>query len=325
MSNKELKNIDVSIVIVSWNTAGITCDCLTSIYKQTKSLTFEVIVIDNASTDGSQEMIKTEFPQVKLIENKGNCGFAAANNQGMEIAKGRYILLLNSDTEVLDNSIEATVNFADKHTEAGVVGCRVLNPDKTLQPTCFMFPSLLNLFLAATYLYKIFAKSRFFGRERMSWWDRSDQREVDVVTGCFMLVRKDAIEQVGMMDERFFVYGEEADWCYRFKEAGWKTLFTPEAEIIHYGGQSSKRAATEMSLQLRGSILKFIKKHHNWIYYFLSCFLVWLLFLVRIPFWSLKWLLIKNSRDLSKQQLKVYVTAVLRMLTGGGESLCVKQ
>ena len=200
--------MDVSVIIVNWNTCDVLRDCLASVYANTKNIAFEVIVVDNASSDGSVDMIRSEFPHVKLIANSGNRGFAGANNQAIAVANGRYVLLLNSDTLILDNAIFKTVAFADTHPEAAVVGCKVLNPDRTLQRTCFMYPSILNMFLSATYLYKLFPRSKFFGRERMSWWDRNDTREVDVVTGCFMLVRRGAIEQVGLMDERFFVYGE---------------------------------------------------------------------------------------------------------------------
>ena len=159
--------MDISVIIVSWNTRDILRDCLASVYAQTTGAEYEAIVVDNASSDGSAAMVKAEFPQVILIENTENKGFAAANNQGIQIAKGRYVLLLNSDTVVLDCAIPKTFVFAEKHPEAAVIGCKVLNPDHTLQPTCFMFPCLLNLCLSSTYLYKIF-QNRFFGRERMS-------------------------------------------------------------------------------------------------------------------------------------------------------------
>ena len=233
--------MDVSIIIVNWNTRQITSDCLDSIYSQDSSLEYEVIVIDNASSDNSVFSIKQNFSEIILIENEVNLGFAAANNQGMRIAKGRYVLLLNSDTVVLDHAIEKTVAFANQHPEAGVVGCRVLNQDMSLQPSCFMYPSVLNMFLASTYLYKIFPGSKFFGREMMSWWEMLDVREVDVVRGCFMLVSRKAIHEVGVLDESYFMYCEETDWCYRMNDFGWKSLFTPDAEIIHLGGASSKQ------------------------------------------------------------------------------------
>lgn len=276
---------DVSIIIVNWNTRDILRDCLASVYAQTTGIAFEVIVVDNASSDGSAAMVKAEFPQVILIKNTDNRGFAAANNQGMRIAKGRYVLLLNSDTIVLDGAIQKTLQFAEQRPDAAVVGCRVLNPDRTLQPTCFMFPSLLNLCLSSTYLYKIFPKNRFFGRERMTWWNRSDVRPVDVVTGCFMLVRREAIEQVGLMDEDYFMYAEETDWCWRLKKAGWQNLFYPDAQIIHLGGQSSKQVRVAMTIQLRRAILQFMKQNHGVINYGIAKILVLMFFVLRIPYW----------------------------------------
>lgn len=316
--------VDISIIIVSWNTRDILYDCIKSISSQTWDIDYETIAVDNASTDSSANMIKKNFPSAILIENSENRGFAAANNQGIAIAKGRYVLLLNSDTVVLDSAISKIVFFADAHPETAVVGCRVLNPDRSLQLTCFMFPSLLNMVLSSSYLYKFFPGSKFFGRERMTWWDRNDIREVDVVTGCFMLVRREAIRQVGMMDEQFFMYGEETDWCYRFKESGWKVMFTPCAEIIHLGGQSSKKIATEMSLQLRGSILQFINKHRPRWEYVLACLLVWLFCAVRIPFWFVCFLFSWQDRKYNWGRMKIYAIGAWRIITAGGKALCMR-
>lgn len=316
--------MDVSIIIVSWNTRDILRDCLESVYKQSENIEFEVIVVDNDSADGSAETVKKDFPQVRLTENPTNRGFAAANNQGMARAKGRYALLLNSDTIVLDNAITKTVRFADAHPEVAVVGCRVLNPDRSLQSTCFMFPSILNMVLSSSYLYKLFPGSKFFGREQMTWWNRNDIREVNVVTGCFMLVRREAIEEVGMMDEQFFIYGEETDWCYRFRKAGWKVMFTPCAEIIHLGGQSSKKIATEMALQLRGSILQFINKHRPLWEYVLACLFVWLFCAVRIPVWFVRFLFSRQDRKYNWGRMKIYAIGAWRIITAGGKALCMR-
>lgn len=306
--------IDVSVIIVSWNTKDILQGCLRSVYKQTQDISFEVIVVDNASSDDSAMMVKEKFPKVILIENTENRGFAAANNQGMRIAKGRYVLLLNSDTIIIDNALAKIVVFADSHPQAAAVGCRVLNPDKTLQRTCFMFPSILNLLLSSTYLYRIFPKSRFFGRERMTWWDRSDTREIEVVTGCFMLVRREAIEQVGMMDEQFFMYGEETDWCYRFKQTGWEIIFNPTAEIIHLGGQSSKQTQAKMLVQLRLSILRFIKKHYGGLSYKTASLLIVLFFAVRVPVWLTVWGLDNNRRKIAAVKLRAYLSGIEQIL-----------
>lgn len=305
----------VSVIIVNWNTRDILRDCLASVFEQTAGIGYEVIVIDNASSDGSAEMVKREFPQVVLIKNDQNRGFAAANNQGIKIAKGRYVLLLNSDTIVLDGAIQKTLAFADQHPDAAVVGCKVLNPDETLQPTCFMFPSILNLILSSTYLYKLFPQNRFFGRERMTWWDRGDVRQVDVVTGCFMLVRKEAIDQVGRMDEDYFMYGEETDWCWRFKKAGWKNLFFPDAKIIHLGGQSSKQVRVSMMIQLRKSILFFLRKNRGVFAYHIARLLVVLFFLVRIPYWYIKGMFAAESRR-CLEMVQAYWRAVVEILRG---------
>jgi GT2 family glycosyltransferase len=259
-------------------------------------------------------MDRKDFPSVNIIENSENRGFAAANNLGIASSYGRYVLLLNSDTIVLDGVISKMVAFADSHTEAAVVGCRVLNPDKTLQPTCFMFPSLLNLWLEATYLYKLFPQNRFFGREQMTWWNRSDAREVDVITGCCMLVRREAIEQVGMMDEKFFMYGEETDWCYRFKRAGWKVIFSPAGEIIHLGGQSTNRVREEMNIRLRTSILRFIKKHHGWFSHKAACLIMILFFVVRLPIWFCLSVAGGRRREQAAIRLRVYLRGIGTMI-----------
>lgn len=315
---------DVSVVIISWNTKDILRDCLNSVYQQTKGIEFEVIVVDNASTDGSAQMVKTDFPQVALTENPANLGFAAANNQAIPTAAGRYVLLLNSDTVLLDNAIAKSLAFADNHPDAAVVGCRTLNADKTLQLSTFRFPSVLNKFLAVTYFSKLFPQHKFFGRARMGYWDRNDAREVDVVGGCFMLVRRQAIEQVGLMDEQFFMYGEETDWCYRFRQAGWKNLFTPDAEIIHLHGASSSQRKSQMTLQTHGSSLLFFKKHKHPFAYALACLMVAMFFSLRIPYWLLSGLAAKNSRKPRLQRARTYLLGTAYALTGGRRLLMNK-
>ncbi len=253
-------SVDVTIVIVSYNTRELTLNCLHSIYEQTKNISFEVIVVDNASSDDSTEAIKKTFPKVSLVENPKNLGFAAANNQGIRQAKGRYVLLLNSDTRVLEGAIDKSVGFADSHPEAGVVGCRTLSPDGSLQYNCFMFPSLLNLVISMTRLSKGFSKNRFFGRVRLTWWDYDTVREVDVVAGCFMLVRRQALDEVGPMTEEYFMYSEDTDWCWRFHRHGWKVLYTPEPSILHVWGASSSQCFLEMKILERRSFLIFLGK-----------------------------------------------------------------
>ncbi len=308
--------MDVSVIIVNWNTESYLRDCLRSVFDATVGVEFEVIVIDNASSDGSVAMVEKEYPQVRLVKNSDNRGFAAANNQGMVLAGGRHVLLLNSDTLVLDDVIAATVRFSDVHADAAVVGCRALNADRSLQPTCFMYPSLLNMVLSSSYLYKVLPKSRFFGRERMMWWDRTDTRDVDVVTGCYMLVRQEAIDQVGRMDESFHMYGEETDWCYRFKQAGWRVMFAPEGEIVHFGGASSGQVREKMALQLKGSLLLFLKKHRGPVVYAAACVLTSLFFLLRAPYWLIVAMVSKRTRRVSMDKARLCAKGVSKSLAG---------
>lgn len=258
---------DVSVIIVNWNTREMLRDCLSSLYQQTVGVALEALVIDNASSDESGAMVQREFPRAMLIQNSRNRGFAAANNQGIRLARGRYILLLNPDTIILDNAVGKMVAFADGHRDIGVLGCQVLESDHQIQRTCFAFPSPLNILLEQTGLARMRPRSRFFGRAWMGWWNRQSQQDVDVVSGMFMLVRRDALEGVGVMDEAYFVYAEEADWCYRFRQAGWRCVFAPVARIIHLdgGGKSTRQVSARMHVQLQKSLLHFHRKHYGWL------------------------------------------------------------
>jgi GT2 family glycosyltransferase len=258
-----MSELDVSVVIVSWNTRDILRGCLRSIFEQTREVSFEVFVVDNNSHDGSAEMVRAEFPEVKLIVNAENRGFATACNQGMRATSARFTLLLNPDTIILDNAIFRCVQYANLHPDVGVVGCQVLEDEHRISPTGFSFPSPLNVFLALSGLSRAFPRSRLFGRPELSWWDRRTEQDVNVVTGMFMLVRREAIAQVGLMDESYFVYSEEADWCYRFARAGWRRVFTPCAQIIHLdgGAKSTSQVSTKMFVQLQKSSMIYHRKN----------------------------------------------------------------
>jgi GT2 family glycosyltransferase len=254
------KAVDVSVIVVNWNTLGLLRDCLRSIEAQKSNLSCDVIVVDNGSTDGSADMVEAEFPNVHLIRNQVNRGYAPGNNQGLAVAGGRYALLLNSDTVLLDSAIEKSVAFAESHPEAAVVGCRTIYPDGRLQHNCLLFPSLLNLALSLTYLARLFPRNRFFGRARLTWWDYESPREVDAVAGCFMLVRRCAIDEVGPMSESFFMYCEEFEWCWRFRRAGWRVVYTPDAVIVHLVAASSAQCASEMRVLQRRSVLMLLEQ-----------------------------------------------------------------
>jgi len=254
--------MDLSIVIVSWNTREITRACLSSVYEHLDGLEMEVFVVDNNSEDGSQEMIAEEFPQVRLIVNQDNRGFATANNQAIREATGRHVLLLNSDTEILGDVLPASVHYMDNHERVGVMGCRVLNPDRTMQPTCFMFPSMLNLALLTSGLSQV-SRPRFFGRGQMNDWRRDCVRDVEVVTGCYMLVRRKAMDDVGLLDESFFFCGEETDWCRRFRAAGWVNRFAPVGEIVHIGNASGRKYSHKRDVMLTAGLVRYHRKHNG--------------------------------------------------------------
>jgi len=280
---------EVSIIIVSWNTRDILRDCLHSVYDRTRHIAFEVILIDNASGDGSAEMVRIKFPQVILIENQQNRGFAAANNQGMKIAQGRYVLLLNPDTIILKEAIQKSVAFADSHVSAGVVGIKTFYSDGTLQPNCYQFPSISNLLISTIGLNKLLPKSRLWGRERYTWWNYDTIREVDVVAGCFMLVRREVLEKVGMMDESYFMYGEEMDWCWRIKRAGWKVMYYPHPGLIHHGSVATAKNPNNMMREGRKSYLHFIQKRQGKLRKYPVVFLLLCGGVARLIYWGLRW------------------------------------
>lgn len=308
--------VDVSIVIVNWNTRECLRDCLASIYAQTRHIVFEVVVVDNASEDGSAAMVRAQFPQVRLIENRENRGFAAANNQGIAMVHARYVLLLNPDTVVLDGAVQKIVAYADEHRDAGVVGCQVWMNETEIQRTCFSFPSVWDLIVQTTGLHRVFPRSRLFGRALLGWWDRLDEREVDVVSGMFMLVRREAIEDVGVMDEDYFVYTEETDWCYRFKQAGWRCLFTPVARIIHLdgGSKSTDQVSVKMYVQLHKSLLIFFRKRLGWWPWAMARVLLTASMICRAAAWGI---LVGARRDPKARHRWRQSTAVLWFLVTG--------
>lgn len=310
---------DVSICIVNWNAVDLLRDCLSSIFEQVWQVALEVIVVDNASTDSSVAMVCEEFPQVKLIVNGDNVGFARANNQAFNLASGRYLLLLNNDTIVLPGALDAMVGFMNCHPEAGMVGCKLLNPDGSLQPSCWRFSNLGTRFFRTLYLDKLFPRSHWAGIHYMSDWNYNTVREVDVIQGSCMLVRREVLVQVGPLDGAFFMFAEEMDWCYRAKQQGWKIYFTPEAEVIHYGGQSSSRQSAKMSIIMHQSILRYFRKHHGR----LACVIVRLLAILeislRLAYWSLSWLIRQRTKEYATYKIGVYWPALRWLLTGQTE------
>ena len=239
-------------------------DCIRSVIEQTQSA-HEIIVVDNNSSDGSVDAIQGEFDSVYVIANDSNRGFAAANNQGLEQSQGNYVLLLNPDTLVLDGAIDKMLQWIKANPSIGCGGCQVFESDDIIQKTCFSDPTPLNLLLVETGLQRLSGSSRFWGKPEYSWWDRRTEMDVDVISGMFMLVPRTVLEEVGGMDDAFFVYAEEADWCRRIRTRGYKCVFTPIAQIIHRdgGSKSTFQIRPKMYVQLQKSQLIYANKHHG--------------------------------------------------------------
>ncbi|MGE5430946.1 MAG: glycosyltransferase [Syntrophomonadaceae bacterium] len=256
--------IDLSIIIVNFNVKEFLQNLLSSILKSTGRLSTEIIVIDNASDDGSVEIIREKFPSVKLIASEKNLGFGRANNLGLEISKGKFILLINPDTIVQEDTFQKLIAFFEKTPEAGLAGCKVLNSDGTLQLACRRsFPGPWTSFTKVTGLGKIFPKSRLFARYNMTYLDENQTYEVDAISGAFMMMRREVYEKVGGFDPQFFMYGEDLDLCYRIQKAGYKVYYLHETQIIHYKGESTKRSSLDETRVFYEAMHLFVKKHFS--------------------------------------------------------------
>lgn len=254
--------MDLSIIILNYNTCELTLKALRSVYASRTGYQFEVILIDNASSDSSVEKIREEFPQVQLIENEENVGFSKANNQGMRIATGRYVLLLNSDTVVQTDTLEIMVRFMDEHPDVGASGCKVILPDGSLDKACRRgFPTPSASFYYAFGISKLFPHVPRFNQYQLGYLNPDEEYPVDCLVGAFMLVRRKAIDEVGLLDEQFFMYGEDVDWCYRIKQAGWTNYYYPKTHIIHYKGASSRKRPLKIVYEFHRAMYLFHRKH----------------------------------------------------------------
>ncbi len=303
---------DVSIVVVSYNARDFLKSCIDSVFRETRDVAFEVIVVDNASTDGSNEMLTACFPGVRHIRNPANRGFAAANNQGIAVAQGRYVLLLNADTEILDNAIRRTVVFMDAHPEAGVVGCRLIFGDGRVQHSVGMFPSLLEGFLGTSFLYLLLPKCALVGPHTISCFRYDTQKDVHWVIGAYFLTKKEVLERLGPLDEQFFVYSEEIDFCRRVRTAGFRVIFTPDATIVHHWAGIS--AVTRRGiLWLLVSQFLYFKKYHHGIEMRLLIMLKYLGLFLRVFVYLFAGVLTFNRTRLAKSAYSAY--ALYRLLT----------
>jgi N-acetylglucosaminyl-diphospho-decaprenol L-rhamnosyltransferase len=254
--------VDLSIVIVSWNTRDLLADCLHLLWSNLIAFqenSVETFVVDNASADGTAAMVRNCFPWVRLIENQENVGFAQANNQAIRCSSGRYLLLLNPDTAVRPGAVQGLLRFMDEHTQAGAAGARLLNADGSLQESCHRAPTLSGEAWRLFHLDAIWPYHTY----RLHHRDLDRPRPVDVLQGACVMLRRQIVDQVGLLDEEYFMYSEEVDLCHRIRQAGWQIYWVPRTEVVHYGGQSTRQVAAEMFLQLYQGKLLFFRKHHG--------------------------------------------------------------
>ncbi|MFO7891302.1 MAG: glycosyltransferase [bacterium] len=254
--------IQLSVIIVNYNVRPLLEQALSSIQKAVKDISCEIFVVDNNSSDGSDVMIRKNFPEVNLISNNKNFGFSKANNQALKLAKGKYICLVNPDTIVQADTFTVSLEFLNNHDDVGALGCKIINPDGTLQLACRRsFPTPWVAFSKISGLSKLFPQSKLFGQYNLSYCDPDEIMEVDAISGSFMMVRKKTIDEVGFLDESFFLFGEDLDWCYRIKEKGWRIIYLPTTKIIHYKGSSTKEAVFDSIKLFYQAMQIFVNKH----------------------------------------------------------------
>jgi N-acetylglucosaminyl-diphospho-decaprenol L-rhamnosyltransferase len=260
--------IDLSIIIINWRSKDFLRKCLASIYANTRDVPFEIIVIDNASFDGSEEMVHREFPEVQFIQSAENLGFARANNLGFDRSKGQNILFLNPDTEVSDGAIRALLAALDSRPDAGIMGCKLLNSDLSVQTSCIQsYPTLLNQVFDADYLRRIFPKSSLWGTQPL-YEVQEGPAKVEVVSGACLLIRREAFEKAGLFSETYFMYAEDVDVCYKVKSSGWGVYYLASATVIHHGGQSSSKKTENnfATIMTRESLYNFMKVRRGKLY-----------------------------------------------------------
>jgi GT2 family glycosyltransferase len=258
--------MDLAIIIVNWNTGDLLKQCLQSVYGSQTSKQYEVWVVDNGSSDGSPDMITNRYPQTKIISNKDNTGFAHANNQAIIDSTGDYLLLLNPDTVINKDVMEVLSNYLDEHPDVGAVGPRLLNADGTLQESAYPRPTLVREFWRLFHLDRVINYAEY----PMEQWSHIDAKEIDVLMGACFMVRRKALDQVGLLDDEFFIYSEEVDLCTRIRNYGWRISWLPTVTVIHLGGESTKQIQQEMFLQLYQGKIQYFRKHHTllevWLY-----------------------------------------------------------
>ncbi|MBI5567361.1 MAG: glycosyltransferase family 2 protein [Chloroflexi bacterium] len=295
--------IDLSIVILNWNVRDLLERCLASI--RSSRYTLELIVVDNASTDDSVTMVRSQYPHVTVIANELNRGFTGGNNQGLAVAQGRYVLVLNPDTEMVDRALDRLVDYLEAEPEVGAVGPMLLNPDRSIQPSRRRFPTVLTGFFESTWLQSLVPRGvlrRYYVEDVAA----SVVQDVDWLNGACTLFRREVFDRVGGYDEaNFFMYSEELDLCRRIKQAGWRIAYVPDAQVIHYDGKSSEQAVAARHIRFNTSKVRYFRKWHGRVV--AGTLRVWLLsqYVWQIGLETLKYAL-GRQRDLRRRRIGVY-------------------
>jgi GT2 family glycosyltransferase len=311
----DARQVTVSLSIVNTDNRELLRRFLRTIAHGTRSA-HEVIVVDNASTDGSVEMLEREFPGVKVIRNATRQGYGSSHNRALQVARGRFVLILNEDMEIIDDAVDRMVKTAERIDGLGVLGCRLVSPDMTLQVSCFRFPTLAQELFEAVFPYTVaFPRARI--RSRMDYWPHDQEADVDIVVGCCMLIPRTALERVGGFDPGFFVYSEEHDLCRRMRNAGLRVVFTPHARMIHFGGQTSRRMSTRMALVQVESRIRYFRKHHGRIACALFRAIVLLAAAWRLAGWAAVYPLARQARGQAREKLKEYARTLGVVVNAG--------
>jgi GT2 family glycosyltransferase len=298
-------SVDLSVIIVNWNVLELLRRCLLSLNPKTQGIATEVIVVDSASCDGSVEMVRREFPWVRLIASQENLGYARGNNLGAAGARGRYLLILNPDTELVGGALEGMARYLDEHPRAGALGPVLRYPDGSFQSSRRRFPTLATAFCESTLLHQWFPNNRVVRRYHLDDRPSDVPHSVDWVVGAALMIRREAWQHVGPLDEGFFMYFEELDWCQRCWAAGWEIHFLPTAEIIHHEGKSSEQVATARTIRFQRSKIGYFRKYYgagwSWI---IRLFLLGT-YVVQLGEESLKWLM-GHKRTLRRERMTSY-------------------
>jgi GT2 family glycosyltransferase len=307
------ETLDLSIIVVSYNTKTVTLRCLEAIFADLPRLSNEVIVVDNASTDGSADAIRQSYPSVRVVSNSQNIGFAAGNNLGMKNAVGRCFLLINSDAFVQPGAVKAMMDFLAANSDVALVGPRILNADGSLQRSCFRFPSPGRAWVENLWISAPFGPDSVLGDYRR--WPHDREQEVDWVIGACFMVRREVYQQIGGFDERFFMYAEETDWQLRMRQAGWKIGFTPLARVIHLGGASGAAEKPKINRHFFDSLDYYEVKHHGIVGLILLRAAMIIGSAPRMIGWSILFACSPTRRATAKAKMRLLSWLLVRQLT----------